>query len=272
MKPLVKPLARKQGIELVGFWVAWHLYGGFEGPIERAGMHPSTVWRKVKKFRVAFKEHPDVYGMPGVTIDPATFWEHAATLQPLVPPRPTARTRPRSSGTVNPTSAPTPAPSLADPQVREVLRGRRPLPPRGCGAVRGPVRPAGGPLSARAPLGAARCDAVGQVAVVLRAALRQAIENLDYDAEAVATAAVEATELAARFEEVPKVLDEVRLPELWPYATEAERRTLLDELVESVTVHPDRLTVHLHGAPPLNVAFPEAGLKDSELSGVGGGT
>lgn len=71
---------------------------------------------------------------------------------------------------------------------------------------------------------------------------------------------------------VLKVLDEVRLPEPRPYATEAERRTLLDELVESVTVHPDRLTVHLHGAPPLNVAFSEAGLKDSELSGVGGGT
>lgn len=81
MEPLFRPIARKQVIELVGFWVAWHLYGGFEGLVERAGMHPSTVWRKVKKFRVAFKEHPDVYEMPGVTIDPAAFWEHAAALQ-----------------------------------------------------------------------------------------------------------------------------------------------------------------------------------------------
>lgn len=73
-KPIVEPIARKQVIDLVGFWVAWHLYGGFEGMVERVGMHPSTVWRKVKKFRVAFKEHPDVYEMPGVTIDAEAYW------------------------------------------------------------------------------------------------------------------------------------------------------------------------------------------------------
>ncbi|MGB6057194.1 MAG: hypothetical protein WBF71_02945 [Microthrixaceae bacterium] len=74
MVPLVAPMARKQVIELVGFWVAWHLYGGFEGLVEQVGMHPSTVWRKVKKFRVAFKEHPDVFEMPGVTIDAKAYW------------------------------------------------------------------------------------------------------------------------------------------------------------------------------------------------------
>ena len=67
-------IARKQVIELVGFWVAWHLYGGSEGLVEHVGMHPSTVWRKVKKFRPAFKEHPDVYEMPGVTIDAEAYW------------------------------------------------------------------------------------------------------------------------------------------------------------------------------------------------------
>lgn len=74
LNPMLRPVARKQVVELVGFWVAWHLYGGFEGLVERVGMHPSTVWRKVRKFRVAFKEHPDVYKMPGVTIDPAAYW------------------------------------------------------------------------------------------------------------------------------------------------------------------------------------------------------
>lgn len=74
VKPLVRPIARKQVVELVGFWVTWHLYGGFEGLVEHVGMHPSTVWRKVKKFRVAFGEHPDIYKMPGVNIDPEAYW------------------------------------------------------------------------------------------------------------------------------------------------------------------------------------------------------
>jgi len=62
------------------------------------------------------------------------------------------------------------------------------------------------------------------------------------------------------------------LDQRWDAATDTERRTLLDELVHDVTVQEDRLTVTLHGAPPLNVAFSEVGLKDSDLSRVGGGT
>lgn len=102
--------------------------------------------------------------------------------------------------------------------------------------------------------------------------LRVEIDNLTYDADAVAAEAVEGVELAARFEEIVQVLEERRIADLWPYATDSERRVLFDELVEGVTVHPDRLTVTVHGAPPLNVAFSEVGLKDSELSRVGGGT
>lgn len=79
VKSLSRNVAQKQVIELVGFWVAWHLYGGFEGLVERGQMHPSTVWRKVKKFRVAFKEHPDVYQLPGVTVDPEAYWGSVST-------------------------------------------------------------------------------------------------------------------------------------------------------------------------------------------------
>ncbi len=64
VKALNRSVAAKQVTELVGFWVAWHLYGGFEGLVDQVGMHPSTVWRKVKKFRLAFKEHPDMFKMP----------------------------------------------------------------------------------------------------------------------------------------------------------------------------------------------------------------
>lgn len=61
--------------DLLGFWLAWHLHGGFEGLVEM-GMHPSTVWRKVKRFRTVFGAHPDVFELPGVDVDPAAYWQH----------------------------------------------------------------------------------------------------------------------------------------------------------------------------------------------------
>jgi hypothetical protein len=36
------------------------------------------------------------------------------------------------------------------------------------------------------------------------------------------------------------------------------------------TIHADRLQVAIHGAPPLDVAFGEVGVLESELGGVGG--
>lgn len=105
-----------------------------------------------------------------------------------------------------------------------------------------------------------------------QARLRQEIENLTYEVEAIAAEALEQTDLNARFEEVLRVLEDLNLADLWPHATDTEKRTLLDELLQQITIHPDRLTVQFHGAPPLNVAFTEVGLKDSELSRVGGGT
>lgn len=64
-------------------------------------------------------------------------------------------------------------------------------------------------------------------------------------------------DLATTFEEVYAVLDRLNIAGLWDCATESERRKLLDELLADVTVHPDRLQVAIHGAPPLNVAFAE---------------
>jgi len=77
MMPAIHAYARKWTMDQIGFWVAWHMYGGFEGLVEHAGMHPSTVWRKVSKFRKYFGAHPDVYRMPGVTLDPEAFWAAA---------------------------------------------------------------------------------------------------------------------------------------------------------------------------------------------------
>lgn len=83
-----------------------------------------------------------------------------------------------------------------------------------------------------------------------------------------------ADDLTVRFEQLIELLDRIDVAALWAAATDDERRTLLDELLDSVTVLDDRLLVGVHGAPPLAVAFSEVGLKapHSEIGGVEGGT
>ena len=56
---------------------------------------------------------------------------------------------------------------------------------------------------------------------------------------------------------------------LWQRATDDERRQLVKELVDDVTVQPDHLQVKIHGTPRLNVALQEVGLR-GEIAGVGG--
>jgi len=96
------------------------------------------------------------------------------------------------------------------------------------------------------------------------------IENLEFDSQQAATEHARNDDLAIRFDQVAALLDALNLDEVWEAATDSERGTLLDELLQDVTVLPDRLVVTLNGAPPLNVGFSEVGLKDSELSRVGG--
>jgi hypothetical protein len=74
VEPALQPLSRQVVEDLVGFWVLWHLYGGFEG-LERFGMHPSTIWRKVARFRKITGQHPDEYKFPGIVIDPKAYWD-----------------------------------------------------------------------------------------------------------------------------------------------------------------------------------------------------
>jgi site-specific DNA recombinase len=77
-------------------------------------------------------------------------------------------------------------------------------------------------------------------------------------------------DLSERFEAVVTLLRSVDLSTLWAAADESERRVLVDELVESVTVWHDHLSVVVSGAPSLNVTLEEVGLK-SQIVGVGGG-
>jgi hypothetical protein len=74
----LEPLGSQIVEDLIGFWVMWHLYGGFEG-LQDFGMHKSTIWRKVARFRRITGEHPDVFVMPGIAIDPKAYWASGVT-------------------------------------------------------------------------------------------------------------------------------------------------------------------------------------------------
>jgi hypothetical protein len=60
--------------ELIGFWVAWHLAGGFAN-LERSGWHRATVFRKVKAFRNRFGAHPDDYRFSWIRLDLHKAWQ-----------------------------------------------------------------------------------------------------------------------------------------------------------------------------------------------------
>ena len=67
-------------------------------------------------------------------------------------------------------------------------------------------------------------------------------------------------ELAARFEQVAAALRDLDVSRVWEAANDVERRVLIEELVEHVSVFPDHLEVKIAGAPRLNVTLSEVGL------------
>ena len=69
-------------------------------------------------------------------------------------------------------------------------------------------------------------------------------------------------ELATRFDEVADLLRQIDVEAVWAAGTPAERRVLVEELIEVVMVFPDHLEVRVVGAPPLNVTLAEVGLRE----------
>jgi site-specific DNA recombinase len=80
------------------------------------------------------------------------------------------------------------------------------------------------------------------------------------------------SDLELRFDEVARILTDLDIDAVWKSANEQERRVLIEELLEWVTVFPDHLEVKVTATPPLNVLFSEVGLMGSDFVGVGGGT
>jgi hypothetical protein len=77
------------------------------------------------------------------------------------------------------------------------------------------------------------------------------------------------SDLELRFEEVARILTDLDIDAVWKSADDQERRVLIEELLEWVTVFPDHLEVKVTATPPLNVLFSEVGLMGSDFVGVG---
>ncbi len=67
--------------------------------------------------------------------------------------------------------------------------------------------------------------------------------------------------LADRFDHVARMLSDLNVVELWQHADLKERRALVEDLIDSVRIYPDQLTVQVVGAPPIIVALDEVGLR-----------
>ncbi|MGE0881259.1 MAG: hypothetical protein AB7L13_12420 [Acidimicrobiia bacterium] len=63
--------------ELIGFWVMWHVSGGFDR-LEQAGWHRATIYRKVARFKDFFGVHPDDYEFGWLHVDAEQVWRDMA--------------------------------------------------------------------------------------------------------------------------------------------------------------------------------------------------
>jgi len=74
--PALVSLAKKTSVpvvfDLLGFWLNWHMEGGFEG-LQRLGMSRSAIYRRIKLFRELTGKHPDEYEVDGITFDLGAF-------------------------------------------------------------------------------------------------------------------------------------------------------------------------------------------------------
>jgi len=81
IEPAVARFSVNKVVDLLGFWTAWHLHGGFEG-LHRLGMSERTIYRQIAWFRMAFHEHPDTFRFPGITLDPEKYLAAGAMKPP----------------------------------------------------------------------------------------------------------------------------------------------------------------------------------------------
>src|SRR5438093_8914739 len=77
-EPAVRPLAQKLAVpatlDLMGFWLAWHLEGGFEG-LRALGMSRASIYRRVRLFRRTMGAHRDEFMLAGEDLNVTAYQE-----------------------------------------------------------------------------------------------------------------------------------------------------------------------------------------------------
>ena len=68
VQSLARKLAIPVALDLFGFWLLWHLEGGYEG-LRALGMSRATIYRRVKLFRSTLGVHPDEWELLPDTTD-----------------------------------------------------------------------------------------------------------------------------------------------------------------------------------------------------------
>lgn len=58
-------------------------------------------------------------------------------------------------------------------------------------------------------------------------------------------------EAADKFDRIGASLAEADFDRIWDEANPSERRILMEDLIDSVFIYPDQLTVQVAGAPPI---------------------
>ena len=145
---------------------------------------------------------------------------------------------------------------------RELERARTPAPKAG-----------GGPRARRSRHGVE--DLVAQRRKLLRlyyddkigadlfaeeeARLSVAIREAQREVEDARVEVARSDDVAQHFDDVARLLAHLDVDKTWKAATELERRVLIDEFIEEISVLPDYLDVKVHGAPPLHVRYQEVG-------------
>jgi hypothetical protein len=66
---------------------------------------------------------------------------------------------------------------------------------------------------------------------------------------------------ANRFDAVAELLRRLDIDRIWTSANPSEQRILVEDLLDSIKIFPDQLTVQVSGAPPILVTLQEAGLR-----------
>jgi hypothetical protein len=90
--------------------------------------------------------------------------------------------------------------------------------------------------------------------------LNAQISTLESQVTAIELEETLRAEAVDKFTRVAEVLAELNLEEILKEATPEERRILVEDLVDSVYIYPDQLTVQVAGAPPILVTLEEVGL------------